>query len=102
MTLANTYQEVLQTDGRVYVQWCDEPSHFLTNLVVWARDDNGNQVCDVQRGDSGAPFYFEWYTSPPQLSIRGIVSSYDTGTHVCYGVQYGTIQSKTGYHVYAY
>lgn len=93
-----TQQVVLSTTAVANQQICDEPLGRITNLISFTQAGPHN-VCNVQLGDSGGPFYYK-FNGPTTASIRGIVIALSQDGTICYALKYSTITSLTGYHAF--
>jgi hypothetical protein len=91
-------QVVLDVDARWWVTtgWCGDNTFWVLHLIAFARSG----VCDVQLGDSGAPFYFKWTTTQPTIGIRGMVVAKSVDGHTCYAMKYSRIANALGYWIY--
>lgn len=94
---------VTDTDASYWIKpidsWCAASGWWLLHLIAFHSDS----VCDAQRGDSGAPFYFRSSSSPYNVRLRGMVVArqiLSDGITVgpdCYAVKTSTISSLSGY-----
>ncbi len=89
-------QEVISLNGQWWASagWCG-PTFWVLNQIVFERAGG----CDVDKGDSGGPFYFTQAGTPfPKVRIRGMVVG-DDG-QVCYAMKYSKISNLLGYTAY--
>lgn len=95
------YQEVTSITATAASDACYEGVYNLFQLIVFTRRINQEPSCQVQRGDSGAPFYFKNSNfNPPRIYIRGMVIGYSADGNVCYAMRYTRIRDHTGYSIY--
>lgn len=89
-------QEVVSLNGQWWAAagWCGTTFWVLNQIVF-----NRSGVCDVDKGDSGAPFYFTQAGNPvPTVRIRGMVDGKDA--FGCYAMKYSKIHSLLGWSIY--
>ena len=87
-------QTVLSTDASVWItnNWCTASDWWELHLIAFNRSGH----CDVQGGDSGAPFYVKYGGSPSTVGIRGFVVGYSGNLTTCYATKWSRIHTLMG------
>lgn len=100
-TYEHTGLRVLSLTGSYGEDGCNEGGDgYMTNLIVYGYQQGNQYICPTSGGDSGAPFYFKYTTTPPRALIRGMHTgriNNSNGTSVCIAMRFTRIADVSGF-----